>query len=240
MSQAAWRLHVYESLASTSDLCRTLAAEGEPDGLAVLARRQTAGRGSRGREWSSDPGNFALSVLIRPSDRPRDAGLWALLAGVAVAQSLDRDDVVLKWPNDLLLGGAKCGGILVETAVGASGGLDWLVIGMGVNLTRVPDIEGRRLAAIGARTTPEALAERVLERLAHWRRLRLLDGWAPIRTAWLARAVPLGGLMTWRQGDHEIAGAFAGLGEDGSLLLATGGRVHAFSSGEIWLDQSAC
>lgn len=240
MSQAAWRLHVYESLASTSDLCRALAAEGEPDGFAVLARRQTAGRGSRGRDWVSEPGNFALSVLIRPSDRPREAGLWALLAGVAVAESLGRDDIVLKWPNDLLLDGAKCGGILVETSVGPTGGLDWMVIGMGVNLAGAPEIVGRSLAATGGDIAPESLAGRVLERLAYWRRLRLLEGWAPVRAAWLARAVPLGELMTWRQDDREIGGAFAGLGEDGSLLLATGGRVHAVSTGEIWMDGRAC
>jgi len=237
---AGWRLRTYESLASTSDLCRTLAAAGEPEGLAVLARRQTAGRGSRGREWLSEPGNLFVSYLIRPSDRPADAGMWALLAGLAAAESLDHPGIVLKWPNDLLFGGAKLGGILIDCATTAEGQLDWLVIGIGINLTCALDIEGRAVISLGSAIPPDMLATRIADSLSYWRRVRLLEGWGAIRTAWLARATPIGQTMTLRQGETVVGGRFAGLGEDGSLLLQTGGRVHAFSSGEIWLENNGC
>ena len=83
-----WRLQTHEVLASTSDFCRERAAAGEPEGFAALARRQTQGRGSRGREWESPVGNLFLSVLLRPAERARDAGQWSLLAGVALAEAL--------------------------------------------------------------------------------------------------------------------------------------------------------
>lgn len=231
-----WRLQHFETLLSTSDLCRTLSEAGEPEGLAILARRQTAGRGSRGRDWISDDGNLSLSLLLRPRDPPRDAGHWALLAGVAVAESLDRAGVALKWPNDVLLHGAKLGGILIDCATDPAGDLAWLVIGIGLNLAAAPILADRTAASLSDGTTPEALATRIMARIDHWRRIRLLEGWHPIRTAWLSHALPVGTAMTLRQGSATVAGAFQGLAEDGGLLLQTGGRVHSFASGEIWLS----
>ena len=242
---AFWRLEFYESVGSTSDMCRERAALGEPEGFAVRAGWQTAGRGSRGREWLSQSGNLFLSMLLRPSDPAHEAGLWALLAGVAVAQALDRPDIALKWPNDILRNGKKLGGILIETRVGAEGRLDWLVIGIGLNLRTAPIIEGRDIAALLQTTDVELLGGAVLARITALRDLRKSQGWGPIRAAWLAHALPPGNAMTLRQQDRLIAGRFAGLGEDGSLLLDTDGRVQAFSTGEIWptpgfWETSAC
>lgn len=234
---AGWRLRVFESVGSTSDLCRSLAIAGEPEGLAMLARRQTAGRGSRGREWLSEPGNLAVSLLLRPSDRARDAGHWALLAGLAVAETLADPHIRLKWPNDVLLRGAKLGGILIDTATNDAAGLDWLVIGIGLNLAAAPEIGDRRTASLDQPRPPEDVARAIMARIDHWRRIRLLEGWAPIRTAWLQHALPLGEPMSLRRATGTVSGQFAGLGEDGSLMLQTAGRVHLFSSGEIWLPQ---
>lgn len=233
---AFWRLHSFETLASTSDLCRDLARQGEQEGYAVMARRQTAGRGSRGREWLSAPGNLFLSCLLRPADRARDAGLWALLAGVAVAECLSNADVQLKWPNDILYRGAKLGGILVETEIDARGLMEFLVIGIGLNLGAAPALAERHVASLDGQITPDALAPRLLARLDHWRQIRLLEDWRPIREAWLTHALKLGSAMTLRRGDVLVSGSFAGLAEDGGLLLQTAGRVHAFSTGEIWLQ----
>lgn len=236
----AWRLQAYEALASTSDLCRTLAIAGEPGPLAIMARRQTQGRGTQGREWVSPVGNLFLSVLLRSREQARDVGQWSLLAGVALAEALapllpDPAALRLKWPNDLLLDGAKLAGILVESGAKPDGTLDWLVIGIGVNVATAPELPDRRTAALAQVTTPpevEALARLVLSRLAHWRQLRLLEGFAPVRSAWLQHAPALGTPLTLRLGRRSVGGSFAGLGRDGSLLLATGGRVHAFAAGE--------
>lgn len=237
----AWRLQVYEALGSTSDLCRTLAIAGEPGPLAILARRQTQGRGTQGREWVSPPGNLFLSVLLRSPEQARDVGQWGLLAAVAMSEALlpllpAPAALRLKWPNDVLLDGAKLAGILVESSATADGALDWLVIGMGVNLLTAPDLPDRRTAALAqVATSPAAedMAQRVLERLSHWRQVRLLEGFSPIRAAWLQHAPPLGTKLTLRSGGRSVGGSFAGLGRDGSLLLSTGGRVRAFTAGEL-------
>lgn len=240
-SAGAWRLQTYEALGSTSDLCRTLAQAGEPGPLAILARRQTQGRGTHGREWVSPAGNLFLSVLLRSREQARDAGQWGLLAAVALCDALlpllpDPRALRLKWPNDLLLSGAKLAGLLVESSAAADGTLDWLVIGMGVNVATAPQLPDRPTASLAQvadpAPDPEDLARLVLDRLAHWQRVRLLDGFAPIRAAWLQRGPDLGSPLTLKLPGRVVGGSFAGLAQDGGLLLATAGRVHAFAAGE--------
>jgi BirA family transcriptional regulator, biotin operon repressor / biotin---[acetyl-CoA-carboxylase] ligase len=246
-SPAPWRLKIYEALPSTSDFCRNLAGLGEPDGLAVMARRQTAGRGSRGRGWRSLPGNLALSALLRPRESAREAAQWSLLAGVALAEALapflpTGPVPVLKWPNDVLLGGGKLAGILIDAETDAHGRLEWVVVGIGVNLLHAPEVEGRAVAAVAehaAAPAPEDVAQSVLTRLAHWRRVREADGFAPIRAAFLAHAQAPGTPITLRLGDTVREGAFAGLDEDGSLLVRSGGQMEAFAAGEILLPRGA-
>jgi BirA family biotin operon repressor/biotin-[acetyl-CoA-carboxylase] ligase len=211
-----WRLAVHASLPSTSDLCRALAQHGEPEGLAVLAHQQTGGRGSNGRAWVSPPGNLYLSALLRPPGRAREAGQWSLLAGVALAEAVaallpTEAPLALKWPNDLLLGEAKLAGILIDSSA-AEGRLDWLVIGIGVNLASAPHLADRLTTCLAehvAVPTPETMAAAVLARLAHWRTVHATHGFAPIRAAWSPWAARL---------PH-----FTGLSESGALLpLAVG------------------
>lgn len=230
-----WRLRHYESLASTSDLCVSLAQAREPARLAVLAARQTHARGSRGRTWQTLPGHLALSVLLRPAGRATDAGQWALLAAVALAEALEQaaPGAVLhvKWPNDVLLADAKVGGILIDTALDGANRLDWLVLGFGANLGAVPDLAGRQAGMVAAAVEPVAAA--LLERLDHWDRVRLLDDFAPVRRAWLDRGPAPGSPLRVRWGNADLGGTFAGLGEDGALLLQSGGRVRALPTGEV-------
>lgn len=242
-----WRLRRYDRLGSTSDLCLELAAAGEPDGLAVLAEAQTAGRGSRGRAWESAPGNLCLSVLLRPRLlRPEgdaaEAGCYSLLAGVAVWEALAAflprpDSLLLKWPNDVLLAGRKLAGVLIESATRGDGELAWLVIGVGANLATAPIVAGRATACLAdAGVTPppaERIARMVLERLAHWRCVRESDGFAPIRSAWLAHAHALGAPLVVGGGTRLRAGRFAGLTEGGALLLATEAGTETFPAGEV-------
>ena len=238
-SATSWRLQVHEVLPSTSDLCRDLANNGEPHGLAVLAHRQSEGRGSRGRGWSSPAGNLALSVLLRPSLLPRDAAQMSLLAGVALAEATQTfapdAALALKWPNDLLLNQAKLAGILIETH-GADGTLDWLIIGIGVNLAHAPHIPGRATAALAQHDpapSPEAFAPVLLARLDHWLQTQARHGFAPIRTAWLAYAQPPGSPMSLKLGDQIIVGHFVGLGDDGSLHLQTPAGPRHFTAGDV-------
>lgn len=186
------------------------------------------------------PGNLALSVLLRPGGPARQAGQWALLAAVALAEAIEASapgvTVLVKWPNDILLGLGKAGGVLIDTALDDAGQIDWLVLGFGANLAAAPDV-GRPVATVPGAPDPMAVAAALLTRLDHWDRVRLLDGFAPVRDAWLGRGPAPGSPLRVRCGSADLGGTFAGLGDDGALLLQSGGRVHALPTGEVLLGE---
>lgn len=234
-----WRLDVFDELESSSTACAARARAGEAEGLAVLALKQTAGRGSRGRAWQAPEGNLNLSVLLRPQRPAAEAGMFALLAGVAVAealQALTGLTPTLKWPNDLLLDGAKLGGILIDAA-SAGDRLDWLVIGIGVNLRAAPVIGGRKTIALGekgAELAAETAARAILERLGQWRDAPA----AAITAAWLARGHEPGTPIMVCAGEERWQGRFAGLSPRGELRLHCGDRIELISTGEVLLGPS--
>ena len=242
MIAPGFRLLVHEALPSTSDLVIRLAEAVEPEGVAVLAHRQTAGRGTQGRSWEGPSGNLHLSVLLRPAEPLHLAPQWGLLAAVALADAVvphlpDPGSLALKWPNDLMLNGAKAAGILAEASADGAGAMAWLCLGIGVNLAHAPDVPGRAtasLASLGlAPPSPEDFAAGLLAAIAARRAQRAAEGFDPIRAAWLARGPAAGTHLAIRRQGAEIAGRFAGLAEDGRLLLATGDRIQAVTSGEV-------
>jgi BirA family biotin operon repressor/biotin-[acetyl-CoA-carboxylase] ligase len=233
-----WRLEIYGELPSTSDLCIARADAGEAEGLAVLARRQTSGRGRSGRVWQAPDGNLNLSVLLRPTERDARPGPWSLIAALALHDALRPHAggalLTLKWPNDVLLAGGKLAGILIDSALGADGRLAWLVLGMGANLAAAPDLADRPTACLPAPApTPETVAAAVLDGLTRWRSLHLARGFAAVREAWLARAHPVGTPLSVRAGASLLAGHFAGLAEDGSILLRIGETIRTIPAGEV-------
>jgi len=159
----------------------------------------------------------------------------SLLAGVAMAETVRAhvsadSDLALKWPNDVLLDGAKLAGILTESH-GTGGVVDWVVLGMGVNLAHAPDLPDRRTAKLPMAPNAEDFARALLARLGHWLDVLDAQGFAPIRAAWRGYAQPLA--MTLKLGGHEYAGAFAGLGDDGGLCLDIAGTIKNFTAGEV-------
>ncbi len=230
-----WRLEIHNSLPSTSDLCIARAEAGEEAGLAVLARCQTQGRGSRGRSWTGQTGNLALSALLRPAGALHQPALWPFLAALSLHQALGGDPRLrLKWPNDVILGHAKLAGILVERGTGA--GPDWLVIGFGANLLRAPTVPDRDvacLADLGQTLDAEIVAQRVLAGLDHWQAVFHRDGFDAIRSCWLARAHPLGTVLAVESGGIRRSGSFVGLATDGALLIEIAGREQRIDTGEV-------
>ena len=231
---AAWRLEVHASLESTQDVALARARDGEADGLAVLALRQTGGRGSHGRAWVAPEGNLNLSVLLRAG--PGHAGQWALLAAVALHEAfsplLPVGALALKWPNDLLLAGGKLAGILVDAAPDEG----WRVIGIGANLRIAPVLSDRPTAALGAHgadVTAEAAASLVLAALFRWRGVLEAEGFAPVRAAWLRAGPALGTELRVTQGALVLEGRFAGLDEVGALRLETPTGILALHAGEV-------
>ena len=224
-----WRLHTHETLASTQDEAIAAARAGDPGRLAVLAARQTAGRGRGGRAWVAPEGNLNLSVLLRPASPVPAPGRWALMAGLALhdALSCHTSGLTLKWPNDVLLHGAKLAGILIDTEV-VAGAVAWIVIGMGANLRAAPYLPDREVAHLPPPAPPaQQVAAAVLSELEA--RFNASD--AALRDAWLDRAHKLGTTMEVQLPHRRVTGAFAGLTDTGELLLA--GYETPISSGEV-------
>lgn len=240
MIPANWRLDVRDTLESTQTTLVSLAETGAADRTALLAARQTQGRGRGGRAWESPVGNLYLSVLLRPEGVPRDAPQWSLLAAVALAEAAASVDpepaaIAVKWPNDLLRGGAKVAGIIAESTV-TNGRLAWLVLGFGVNLDHAPVLsDGRRAAMLPNAGPPSRFAAALLAQLDRWRAVAEQEGFAPIRAAWQLRGPAPGAPLLVRTGTQHVRGRFAGLADDGSLRLDTDGGTLRIATGEVAL-----
>ncbi|MFM7301869.1 MAG: biotin--[acetyl-CoA-carboxylase] ligase, partial [Alphaproteobacteria bacterium] len=215
---------------------------GEAEGLAIQALRQSAGRGRKGRGWKSPAGNLYLSMLLRPNVPLREAPQWSFVAAVALVETLmpllpEAAQPSLKWPNDVLLRGGKLAGILVETGITADHGLDWICIGIGVNIASKPKLPDRATSCLAEYLpnppTPQALATALLQKLAHWHEARLAQGFAPIRDAWLRHGPAMGAAVSVRRDGALIEGAFAGLSPEGALMLAKGREIQLILAGEI-------
>lgn len=205
----------------------------------IVARRQTKGRGRRGRAWAEPPGNFAAALVLRPAEPPATAALRSFVAALALFDACvgltgRADGFALKWPNDLLLNGGKLAGILLESA-GQAGGLAYLAIGIGVNLAAAPDageVEDGAMRPVslfsetGAQVDPETFLDHLAPAFAAREAELTTFGFAPIRTAWLDRAARLGQVITARNGTAEMTGTFETVDETGALVLLTlEGRV---------------
>lgn len=203
----------------------------------LVALHQDSGKGRHGRVWESIDGNFFGSTLIqlRPSDPPAPA--LALVAGLALIEAVAMEapgaPLMLKWPNDLMLGDAKLAGILLER----SG--DRVVAGFGINLAGAPSISGRKTAALKPikQIAPQAfapvLAEKCVQLLAAWR----ASDAASFAQAWLARAHPVGTALEVHSGPGErVGGTFDGIELDGALRLKRAdGTVHVVRAADVFL-----
>jgi BirA family biotin operon repressor/biotin-[acetyl-CoA-carboxylase] ligase len=227
------RIRIVERTGSTNaDL---LADNGAVEGDWLVALVQEAGRGRQGREWAGATGNFFGSTLIelRTGDPP--APSLSLAAGLALIEAVELagpgKPLMLKWPNDLLLAGAKLAGILLER----SG--DRIVAGFGVNLATAPEIAGREAASLGGAMGPEAFAPLLAGSFA-----RMLAAWrasepSVLALAWLERAHAIGTPLTVHaSADEIVAGTFDGIDPDGALRLRRpDGSIEIVRAGDVEL-----
>ncbi|BAK83276.1 biotin--[acetyl-CoA-carboxylase] ligase [Komagataeibacter medellinensis] len=243
----AWQMEIYGTLGSTSDTCKARLDAGKGvDGLAILALSQTAGRGSRGRQWADPGGNLALSVMLVGQGTEVPVGLWPFIAGLAMHDAMAdylpaNHALQLKWPNDLLLAGRKMAGILIEAGTCATGAR-WQVIGMGANLRHAPAIAGRELACL-ADATPDVpgapdMACAVLRHLDRWLGCYVSYGFGAVRAAWLERGHPVGTAVNVTAGNRQFSGTFAGLADDGTLLLQTPHGLCHVVTGEVMVART--
>jgi len=236
----------FDDIDSTNAEARRRAGAGETGPLWIAARRQTGGRGRRGRPWETGVGNLAATLLITTTKPPLEAAQVAFVAAMAVADLAaayaDPSLVTVKWPNDVLIGGRKVAGILVESGALGEGRL-WLGVGVGVNLA-TPPVAAERPATSFAQhlvppqiqpPSPEAALIELASAFDLWTDLWNTAGFGFIAQAWTARAHGLGRPCSARLERETLEGVALGLDADGALRLRLAdGSIRRVTAGDVF------
>ena len=233
------------SLASTNDEAMRHARQGHPGGIWITADEQTGGRGRTGRTWHSPPGNLHASLLLIDPCPVGQTPELGFVAGVALAQALRAalggdEQLKIKWPNDMLHGGAKLSGLMLEGTQLASGRFA-VVIGIGVNCLHHPGNLAYPATSLARITGHDVPAAEILARLAssmnfwlgHYAQGR---NFAQIRTNWLAMAAGIGEPIEIATGGHHVQGVFSTIDEFGRLIVATPDGTRTLAAGDVFLN----
>jgi BirA family biotin operon repressor/biotin-[acetyl-CoA-carboxylase] ligase len=224
-------------IGSTNDEARRLAASGAPHGTVVHADEQSSGRGRLSHTWFSPPGNLYISILLRTGEPPSRTAELSFVTALAVADTVDAllpqtIRATLKWPNDVLVNGAKIAGILLEQVDNAT------IVGIGLNVLQAPAniaYAATTIVACGGIASVDGARDVLLDRLARHLEVWSLDGFGPVRAQWLRRSYPIGAAIRANTGGESVAGAFAGMDADGALLLDTPSGRRRITAGDIAL-----
>ncbi len=238
------RARTFEYIDSTNEEAKRQARQGAVDGTLILAMEQTAGRGRSGRAWSSPAGNFYSSLLLRNPGAAGEAALLSFAAALAVRDAITalapRLTIALKWPNDVLVDGRKISGILLESSGSSGPGLDWLIIGVGVNLAHHPsDITppATSLSHEGENIDFRIFSKSYQGKLKFWINKFQAEGFAPLRTSWLSTAFGVGEKIQVRLPKQTLSGIFTGLDASGALILTLeDGKRRLVTSGEVFFS----
>jgi len=240
----------YDTIGSTNAEAATLAAKGEdvaPDGTLIWSLKQTSGRGRRGRDWQSPPGNLYTSLILRPEVPLQKAAQLGFVASLAVYDALGNigpagHQVHCKWPNDVLLNDKKVAGILLESS---GGGVDkqpdWIILGMGLNVTCHPDDTVFPATSLQFEGWPNTLGEAITaytKSFLSWTNRWLDIGFAPIRKDWMQRCKGIGEEIQVRLENETLIGIFEDIEEDGALRLNVNGKTQCISAGDVFFPSN--
>ena len=212
----------------------------------VVAKKQTNGRGRIDRSWLDPSGNFSGSILIKIDEDLQSLALRSFVAALSVFDAIDQKigkehELVIKWPNDLLLNGKKICGILLETR--NFGTVSALVIGIGVNLLSSPNLDknqniiikpGSILGETGVKLDPIDFSELIADQYALRENQFRTMGFSKIREIWMERATKLGKRITARTPNFEYHGIFDSVDEKGQLILVINGEKKKIAAAEIF------
>lgn len=234
-----WDVRELETVESTQDVLRELLSSNPAlaQGTVIHGGEQLRGRGRHGRVWHSPPGNLYLSVLLRPEKALPDSVQLSFVAALAVFETVQtftppEKDVRLKWPNDVLVDGQKCAGILLEVEQDKNHS-PCILIGMGVNVAAAP--EGAFSLGEAVKTL-RGLRTVLLNNLDATYELWLSEGFSPIRARWWAHGWKRYEDISVTLGDQTVIGKFTGLDETGTLLLQLpDGGIKSVQAGEVLL-----
>lgn len=251
-----YRLVAFEQTGSTNADALARARDGERGPVWFVTTEQTAGRGRRNRPWIAPRGNLASSILEVMDVAPARAATLGFAAGLALegalrtvtreatSRSQQSDDPAfsLKWPNDVLAGGQKLAGILLE-AEAVSDGIA-VVVGIGTNVVAAPTgtpMPAVSLRSLGIETSAEALFAALSEGWAEFRDIwGDGSGFGEIRRLWLQRATGLGEKVAIRSGSAVIEGTFETIDERGCMIVRTpAGKPVPISAGDVYFGSAA-
>lgn len=241
MTDINWDITVSNTLPSTQDVAKVKAAEGAPEGTVIQAMVQSAGRGRQGNEWLSPMGNLYMSLILRPMCTPDLAGQISFVTALALSAAMTPyvtgdHKKTLKWPNDILIDGKKCAGILLESNLSPDGLVESLAIGIGVNIHAAPDDRiGLQQVAGDHRLAVHRFRDEVLVSLARYYHGWKVAGFDAVRREWLAQAHGLNHKISARLPDRTVKGLFRDIDADGALMMEEEpGKIIAIRAGEVY------
>lgn len=208
----------------------------------IMAHAQTDGRGRRGRAWLTPTGNLTATLVYRPTTSATAASQRSFVAANALYHALGAyvgvDQLTLKWPNDVLLNGGKVAGILLESSA-HRGEVDYLSVGIGVNLQLAPDVPDANfapvsLASTGANVAAVDFLTTLAAAYAAQETLIQTEGFARIRSDWLQNAAKLGEVITARTMTDTVTGIFDTIDANGNLVLVTGAGAQTIPAADVY------
>lgn len=242
-------VEVFDEIDSTILEARRRAERGDVAPVWLIAKRQTAGRGRRGRAWTSHDGNLMATLLFTTGQAPQQIALLGFATGVALGETIDAvagaGTAQLKWPNDVFIRGSKVSGIMLD-----SGSLQstqtWVALAFGVNLADAPENIDQATICLRDILPPDAPAPEPLTflaafrpRLEMWSARIVSEGFDPLRAAWLQRAYGMGQEARVVQGETTLEGRIAGLSSRGELELDTAAGRRLIAAGDVFLAKAA-
>lgn len=242
------KIYVYNSIDSTNSCAKVLAGTVAEEGTVVIAEYQTAGRGRQGRVWQSEPGNNLLfSVIIRPKLDINKVGLLTFFAATSVARAIEALSDIrceCKWPNDVLLNGKKCCGILMESAF-QQNMLDYAVIGIGLNVNQkifINDLE-KKATSLSLECKKDFDRKVVFQQIMKSLESIYTDvrsgNFDKILKEWKNHATIFGERVTLIQGNEKLQGCATGLTTEGGLVITTPEGEQVYYTGDIALQDSS-
>ncbi len=238
------KIYTFESLDSTNDCAKTLAACGIAEGTVIFAEHQTGGRGRMGRSWESQPGqNILLSIILRPTIEQENISLMTYYIAASAAETIERfisTSVECKWPNDLLLNGKKFCGILLESSFQQQQ-LDFVVAGIGINVNQTAFPQPLRNKAtslkleFGDEFDRAKIIQELLTQLQKNCSYVRNHNFEPLLKKWRQRCTMFGKLITVAHNGTSVSGKAFSLEANGALLLETTDGIQKFYAGDVSL-----
>lgn len=235
-------LQTFTSIDSTNKEAMRKIEAGAGNGLWITATSQTGGRGRGGREWVSGPGNLYCSLIFEVGESVEKSAQLSFVTSLAVRDTigkfLDIDNIRCKWPNDVLVKDKKISGILLETCSPKANDRNFIIIGIGINITHHPDVTLYQATHINENTEDNFCHADVFyvlsEKMAYWLKIWQNEGFKAIRKSWLESSKGLGDMITVRLPSKELVGRFVDLDSNGALKLDIDGEIKIIHSGDVF------